>query len=393
MNLSILNTDVQNFINEHLDTEIPKLLFKGTHFENVTTLELIEQIEAKKKSQLKLPSWFASENVYFPNKLNIEQTSSEQTAEYKSQLIKGKTLIDITGGFGVDSYYFSKQFDAVVHCEINTELSKIAQHNFTQLQANGVTTVCKDGISALQHLDQKFDWLYVDPSRRHDSKGKVFFLEDCLPNIPKHLDAIFEHTQNVAIKTSPLLDLSVGIKELKFVKCIHIIAVDNEVKELLWILEKNNTAPIEVKTVNLKKVASEFFSFKLKDEASCEVQYSLPRSYLYEPNAAILKSGAFKSVSDVLNLDKLHQHSHLYTSDQLVEFPGRSFKIKSVLSYNKKEFKATGIKKANVTTRNFPDTVQQIRKKLNIKDGGTDYLFFTTDLNQKNSIISCEKIN
>ena len=245
----------------------------------------------------------------------------------------------------------------------------------------------------LSQTNHNLDWMYVDPSRRDDLKGKVFLLKECLPNIPEHLTMLFKHSKNILIKTSPLLDISSGINELQNVKSIHCVAVNNEVKELLWVLEENFNGDIEIRTSNLKNGENQQFNFILNNENIEDAEYSLPLTYLYEPNAAILKSGAFNSVANTFNIYKLHKHSHLYTSTNLINFPGRIFKIDNTINYNKKEFtKHIGFKQANVTSRNFPEAVTQIRKKLKIKDGGKHYLFFTTDLNHSKIVISCSKL-
>jgi hypothetical protein len=392
LNKFILNTEIQNFINENLNTDVASILLKGTTFEAVSTKEIIEQIEAKIRCKNKLSSWFETDNIYFPNKLNIEQTSSETTAKYKSELIKGDSIIDLTGGFGVDCFYFSKRFQNVTHCEINEALSEIVTHNFKQLDAPHVKTIKNDGIAYLKSHINTYDWIYVDPSRRHESKGKVFFLNDCLPNIPIHLDLLFKHSKNIMVKTSPLLDISVGLNELKHVKTIHVVAVNNEVKELLWILEADFDDSVAIKTVNIKTKTEESFEFILPEEPLTTINYSEPLTYLYEPNAAILKAGAFNQVAKQLGVFKLHKHSHLYTSESLIDFPGRVFKIEQFENYNKKALKKMGIKKANISTRNFPESVQQIRNKLKITDGGQDYLFFTTNIKEQKIIMITQKV-
>lgn len=392
MNTFILNTDIQKFINANINCDITLLALQKTPFSREQLKLIIEQIEAKNRCINKLPTWFNTQNIYYPNKLNIEQTSSEITANYKSNLIEGESIIDLTGGFGIDCYYFSKVFKSVTHCEIKTSLSSIVKHNYKKLQVLNIETNCVNGIDYLKENHKNFDWIYIDPSRRHDSKGKVFLLNDCLPNIPLHLDLLFTRSKNIIIKTSPLLDLSIGINELQHVKTIHVVAVNNEVKELLWILENKFEGKISVEAINLKNEKNDAFKFYLEDEKTANSAYSLPLSYLYEPNAAILKSGAFHSVSKTLNVFKLHKHSHLYSSDNKVDFPGRAFKIDSILHFNKKTLKKLNITKANITTRNFPETVLQIRKKFNIKDGGSIYLFFTTDLNNQKIVIITKKI-
>ena len=392
MNTAILNIDIQQFINQKLNSEITSLLLKGVPSFSVEIKEIIEQIEAKKRCEKKLPTWFKTQNIYYPNKLNIEQTSSEITANYKSNLIHGESIIDLTGGFGVDCFYFSKTFKTVFHCEINKTLSEIVKHNYNQFSIKNIETNAIDGIDYLKNSDTNFDWIYLDPSRRHDNKGKVFFLNDCLPNVPQHSDLLFKHSKNILIKTSPLLDISIGIGELKHVKTIHVVAVNNEVKELLWILEAGFEAEITIKTVNIKKEATDYFEFLIENEKLIASQYNEPLTYLYEPNSAILKAGAFNSITNKLHVFKLHKHSHLYTSETLLNFPGRCFKIENVLACNKKALKNLRITRANITTRNFPETVEDLRKKFNIKDGGDSYLFFTTDVENKKIVILASKM-
>ena len=387
----ILNIETQDFINSNLDSDITSLLLKGIPFKGVDPKCIIEQIEAKKRSKRKLPTWFNSENIYYPNKLNIEQTSSEITAKYKADLVSGKSLIDLTGGFGVDVYYFSKQLDLAIHCEINTKLSKIVKHNYASLGVSNVDCYSKNGIEVLKRLDKPFDWIYIDPSRRDNSKQKVFLLSDCAPNIKTFQNLFLKYACNVMIKTSPLLDLTATLSDLKHVKEVHIIAVNNEMKELLWILERNYDRQVVIKTVNLQKDIIQKFEFIFKEEPIAKVEYSEPLTYLYEPNSAILKAGAFNSISDIFNIPKLHKHSHLYTSEDLIDFSGRSFKIEKHLLFNKKLFSKERITKGNITTRNFPLSVNDIRKKFNINDGGNIYLFFTTDLNNKKIILICSK--
>jgi hypothetical protein len=391
LNTAILQSKVQHFIVDHLKSDITKLILKGSPFDDISIQELANQIIAKQKSEQKLKTWFSTENIYYPPKISIEQTSSEITANYKSTLLIGASIIDITGGFGVDCFFFSRQFKDVIHCEINEDLSTIVKHNYQQLNIKNIETISGNGIEFLKNSDTTFDCIYIDPSRRNDTKGKVFLLKDCLPNVPENIDFLFTKTTQILLKNSPILDISSAITELKFVKEIHVVAIKNEVKEVLFLLEKNYEGDIQIKTINIQKEDTQRFDFKLK-EAVTSI-YSEPLSYLYEPNAAILKSGGFHQISKQLNLFKLHQHSHLYTSEQLIDFPGRNFKIRNVINYDKKKLKKLLTeKKANITTRNFPKTVAQIRKETGIKDGGTSYIFFTTDNKNELKSIICSKI-
>jgi 16S rRNA G966 N2-methylase RsmD len=390
LNVNILHTDVQQFISDNLKSDITKLILKGSPFKEVSIQELANQIVAKQKSEHKLISWFQTKNIYYPSKINIAQTSSEITADYKSNLVEGTSIIDITGGFGVDCFYFSKQFKEVIHCEINEELSTIVKHNYQQLNTKNIAAFYRDGIEYLKNTAASFDCIYIDPSRRNELKGKVFLLKDCLPNVPENIKFLFCKTNQILLKNSPILDITSGINELQYVKEIHVIAVKNEVKEVLFLLEKNYKEEIQIKTINILKKGAQKFDFKLNESVSSS--YAEPLTYLYEPNAALLKSGGFHQIAAQLNVYKLHQHSHLYTTKDIIDFPGRIFKIETVISYDKKKIsKLVSDKKANITTRNFPKTVAQIRQETRIKDGGDVFLFFTTNKENKLIVIFCSK--
>jgi hypothetical protein len=217
-------------------------------------------------------------------------------------------------------------------------------------------------------------------------------LKDCQPYIPPKIDFFFTKANQILVKVSPILDLKNTIRELQNVKEIHIVALYNEVKEVLFLLEKNYTNTIQLKTINILKTEDQCFEFDFDEEVVST--YSEPLSYLYEPNVAILKSGGFHQISEKLNVYKLHQHSHLYTSKTLINFPGRVFKIEHVISYDKKKLKKLlSDNKANITTRNFPKTVAQIRKETKIKEGGNTYIFFTTDVNNTPKLVICKKVD
>lgn len=392
MNPHILHKEIQDFITDQTDkgTDLNKIILSGSPFKDISIQELAQQIQGKIIAKKKFPYLYKTDSIYYPPKLNLEQTSSQTTAEYKSTLVTGKKLIDITGGLGIDSYFFSKYFDNIIHCEINNELSTIARHNFSILNAENIVTEKVDGIQVLERTDD-LDWIYIDPSRRNDVKGKVFMLKDCLPNVPEHLSSFFLKANNILIKTSPLLDIRAGLEELSNVAEVHVVAVNNEVKELLWILKKNFDGQLQLRTVNISRTKNEIYSFSPSDEQTTFAEYGLPEKYLYEPNAAIMKSGGFMSIGRDYGLKKLHQHSHLYTNDTKIDFPGRIFEIKSVIPYHKKTIQKLNISKANITTRNFPDPVSVLRKKLKIQDGGKDYLFFTTNKDNQRIVIHCVK--
>jgi hypothetical protein len=388
---SILQKDIQDFITQNLNTDSSKLALKKNPFPAINYSIIINQIVAKKKAKDKLSTWFSSENIIYPEKISIEQTSSENTAKYKASLVSGEKLIDCTGGFGIDDYYFSKQFKSVIHCEINADLSQIVKHNFEILEATNIECYQGDSTEFLKQLNQTFDCIYIDPSRRNDAKGKVFILADCLPNVVDLQDFYYQFTNTILIKTAPILDLQAGLLELKNVAQIHIVAVDNEVKELLWKIEKNHNHSPEIIAVNIEKSTTSIT--KIESSKSYSARYSLPKKYLYEPNAALMKSGGFEAVSELFTVCKLHQHSHLYTTEEIIAFPGRKFQIDAMIPFQKKEIaQYIQNKKMNVSTRNFPIKPEEIKKKYKIQDGGTVFAFFTTNLNNEKIILLCTKL-
>ena len=393
MNLALLNQEIQDYINSNLVSTITKLALQKNPFPEIEWIEILNQISAKQKSKDKLPTFFHTQNIYYPSKISLEQTSSEKTAIYKASLVSGKNLIDATGGFGIDDYYFSKRIKQIVHCEINTELHEIVKHNFIILRQTNIECHLGDSTEILKKLKIPFDWIFIDPSRRNDAKGKVFMLKDCSPNVPDLLDFYFDFSNNILIKTAPLLDISAGILELKNVKTIHIVSVENEVKELLWEINKGYKEKTQIKTINISKDKMEYFDFIFDDKIE-NVAYDFPQKYIYEPNSAIMKSGGFDAIAIQFQLLKLHQNSHLYTSNNIIDFPGRVFEMHQNIPYQKKELKINlENTKANITTRNFTDSVDTIRKKWKIKDGGNQYCFFTTDVNNNKIVLICTKIN
>lgn len=392
MESSLLHPEIQKFINANIGADSSKLALQKNPFPEVNWIAILNQIAAKTKAKDKLPTFFKTENIIYPSKISVEQTSSEKTSLYKASIVSGETLIDLTGGFGVDDLYFSKVMKNVIHCEIDAELSNIVRYNFEIMGVRNIKCELGDSYTYLDKTESKLDWIYIDPSRRNDTKGKVFMLKDCFPNVPELLPFYFTKTDTILIKTAPILDISAGLLELSKVKCIHIVAVDNEVKELIWELSKKFAGNPTIKTINITNKKREEFGFELNSNAQFS-NYGSPKKYLYEPNSAIMKSGGFDEIGIQYQLDKLQQHSHLYTSDEKIDFPGRVFEVQDAISYAKNEMKSyLENKKANITTRNFPDSVEEIRKKWKIKDGGNLYCFFTTDINNHKIVLICTKI-
>lgn len=375
LNKHLLTPAVQSYIAAHLDADVHKIAMAKTSFPEVTGKELANQIAARKKSVRKLPNWFHTPMIYYPVLLSIEQCSSETTAAYKATLVKGDKLIDLTGGFGVDSYYFSKVSAAVVHCEINEELSAIAAYNASLLGQTNTTFQCGDSIEFLKSTKEQFDSIYIDPARR-SSAGKVFLLKDCTPNVVEHLDLLLDKANRILIKTAPLLDLSAGLKELTQVSEIHIISVKNECKELIWIIDKGFTGTVKVVCTTLNTLQKQFI-FQPGEETPITNNGALePGQYLYEPDVALLKSGAFNLIAERFKLQKFHPQTQLYTAAEIdPSFPGRIFKIEQVVSAGaiKKEKDRTG----SVIVRNYPEKAALLVEKYKIKPDDLKFMIFT----------------
>lgn len=345
-------------------------------FSGVEATELASQIAAKKKCLRKLPAWYHQQSIYYPSLLSIEQSSSEITAQYKARLAIGASLIDLTGGFGVDSFYFAKIIAAVTHCEINEELSAIAAHNTEVLNQKNLRFVAADGLAYLRNTPERFDTIYLDPARR-STTGKVFMLQDCTPNVVKHLDLLLDKSSRIIIKTAPLLDISAGLKELKNITEVHIVSVKNECKELLWIVEKEAVEKPKIVCVTLNEREKQFAFFKGEEEAAeAQIAGNSHSAFLYEPDAALLKSGAFNLIAKTYGLEKLDKQTQLYTSDMVnAFFPGRIFRINRIISSGelKKEKGLSG----NVIVRNYRDKAENLVRKYKIKSDKRRFLIFT----------------
>ena len=391
MNKNILDKSVQDYISKNLSADVFEIILKKQIFPKVSNKEIAEQISAKAKSKKKLPTYFNTPNIYFPNKVNIEQTSSEKTAEFKSKIVTGNTMIDATGGFGVDSLYFSKEFKKTIYIEENKELFEIVKANSNKLGLNNIKHLNDDGIEYTKNINTEIDLLYIDPSRRNKENKKVHFLSDCTPLIDYNLIKSLQNFKTILIKCSPIIDLKKTIKDLKVVSEIYIVGINNEVKEVLFSLNKQSNNDIKIKCIDLINRDLDF-EFNINDiDNKKNDDNSEVLNYLYEPNSMILKSGAFGLICDRYDVKKLNTNSHLYTCKKLIDFPGRVFEVDSVVNYSKRNLKDLNISKANITTRNFPMDVKDIRKKSKILDGGEDYLFFTTNHVDKQIIIKTKK--
>ena len=473
----------KEYIKQHRNDDVYRLALAKTP-EGVDLQYALQQISAYQILTKKVPSWAECDELIFPRQLSLEQSSSELTARYKASLIKefmGNqpfTHIDLTSGMGIDCYFIAQHTQKSHYVELNPELCQIAQHNFAYLNPN----ISVHNTTAEEFLNQSTEYrlqstdnsiaeeakntnsqlstfnscdkqeqrsslllpskarilseaknfqlstlIYLDPARRGDHGQKLVSIADCQPNVVELLPQMFELTNKIVVKLSPMLDITRAINELPHIEKLYVISVGNECKELLLFINKNYTDDTQICAINLSSqqitktmdaqycppvlggravggggqnsqlstLNSSLLTGTLANEASLTISHARAvGKYLYEPYAAHLKSGLYKTIAQQYGCEKLHQHSHLYTSAELNnEFPGRRFEVKEVIPFDKKSAKALfkSLPKANLTTRNFPLTVSELRTQYKIKDGGETYIFATTLYDDSKVLIVCYK--
>jgi hypothetical protein len=390
---SLLDPEVQNFIHEHQGDDTTALLLKKKQMFGIPMSEIVQQINGRKKAKIKLPSFYNSTSIVYPQSVNLEQSSSEKTARNKLDLLKNETIqsrvaADLTGGFGVDAFFLSKFFQRVQYVEPDKDLFDVTRHNHTQLAASNIEHFNTTAENFLDSSKEIFDMIFIDPSRRVE-KTKVVSLRQSEPDIVLLREKIFERTSFLLVKASPMLDISVGMKELGNVKKVFVVAVDNEVKELLFLCEETFVGNTEIIAQNLTDLSTDVFTFKVTEETEQKLQYAVPENYLYEPNAAIMKAGAFKLVSSKFRIKKIAVSTHLYTSVDFVHnFPGRAFKIEAQVKPDNSLSAFFPGGKANVTTRNYPLSVDELKKRTKLKDGGDKFLIGFSGENQKFLVVA-----
>lgn len=383
------------YISEHRTEDVRDLALRDRERLGDAMPFVMDQINGWQKARTKIPSWAETEGILYPVQLSMEQCSSEATARYKASLVSGKRFADLTGGFGVDFSFIARNFEQATMVERREELCEIARHNMPLLGLPQAEVVNDDGTAYLKRMEPA-DVIFIDPARRDQQGRKTVSIADCEPNLLELMETLRTHAKSVLIKYSPMLDISLAIKELGTVSQVHIVSVDNECKELLFLLESGRKdVPIVHTCVNISKSGQNLFSFTQEEERNsvATIAKSLD-AYLYEPNSSVMKAGAYKCLSARFSVEKLETNSHLYTSNSLVEnFPGRIFRIIKSFGMNKKEMKEglKGIAKANLAVRNFPADVNTLRQKLNLKEGGETYIFATTHAGA-HILILCEKI-
>lgn len=408
-----MNTATRDFIESHLKDDVRQLALHKFP-DDVDKMLVLNQIEARQLLSKKVPSWASNPDLLFPRHLSIEQCSSELTAKYKSSIIEGgDTFVDLTGGLGIDSYFLSEKFKTLYYVENQKELCDLAEHNFAVL-GRKITIVNSDAESFLRdkacliptgYDNQTTRWdnacvvLYLDPARRDIYNRKMVSLHDCSPDVVDLVEThgrAFLHGTTMLIKLSPMLDISMITNELQNISEIHIVSVKNECKEVLVLLRPDYNGEIMIHCVDVGTRRATSLQFTENDEKTAIPTFATTiRKYLYEPNASIMKSGAFKLISQRFGIDKLHINSHLYTSDNLIsDFPGRVFEVVGCAPFNKKVKKEllNDITEASVATRNFPLTANEMRKALNLKESDRNFVFGTTMMGEKKVVVLCKKV-
>ena len=399
-----MNQATLDFIREHAEADVRQLALQGTKNPEVDLTFALDQIAGRQKAKTKLPSWAAVDGIVYPPHLSMEQCSSEQTARYKASIAKDTkgsgtsvSFVDLTGGFGVDTAFISQGFQHAVYVERQPQLCAISSENFMLLGLRHIEVVCADGVDYLHQLDHA-DLIYIDPARRDDHGGRTYGIADCTPNVLELRDELLQKADRIMLKLSPMLDWRKAVEDLGNVSEVHIVSVDNECKELLLILSKEEK-PLKLFCVNNNQVfdgvtGGRFFCDTARDVTKEPSPCYTPH-FLFEPNASIMKAGCFTLLEQRFGVAQLDKNSHLFVSDiDICDFPGRRFFIEKTTSMNKHELKfaLAGIDRANITVRNFPMSVAELRKRLKLKDGGDLYLFATTIAGHQHQLFLCRKI-
>ena len=398
-----MNAETRHFIEQNLDADVRLLALKGCRDEMVDMTLALQQIAGRQAARRKLPTWAALDGILYPPHLGMEQCSSEQTAVYKRSVVSNiiapkaseDTLIDLTGGFGVDFSFLATLFKRAVYVERQEELCQLAHHNFEVLGINA-EVVCGDGEAVLHQLTEHVTMIFLDPARRDANGARTYGISDCTPDVITLRDELLQKADYVMLKLSPMLDWRKAVVDLgeEWVREVHIVSTGGECKELLLVLTKENSN--EGLRLVCKNDEQSFEVHQASTAEPCLYQSVIsPSSYLYEPNASVMKAGCFAELSAHFGIGQLSQNSHLFVCERPIDsFPGRQFRIIDVSTMNKRELKEkiAPLKQANITVRNFPLSVAELRKRLKISEGGSNYIFATTLASGDHVLIICERL-
>lgn len=407
-----INTQTLSFIKEHCNDDVRKLALSVSKDAEIDMPFALDQIQGRQAARRKLPSWAAMDHVIYPPHISMEQCSSEFTAKYKVGIInrfinaKDSIFVDVTGGFGVDFSYLAQGFLSSVYIERQEHLCDIARHNMPLLGLHNATIVCGDGSDYLKSMELAHPLaVFIDPARRDINGKRTYAISDCAPDILGFIDELAQKAEVILIKLSPMLDWHATISDINkavkgdsAVREVHIISTGNECKELLIVVSTRSASPLRIYCVNDEND----FSF-YNEECDSTPAIAYPENLLsgkddnlalYVPNASIMKAGCFNLISAHFGINQISKNSHLFVgTGEICNFPGRFFHIDAITSMNKKEMKIAlqGIENANITTRNFPLSPEQLRKRLKIKDGGDIYIFATTSNKGEHILIITHK--
>ena len=387
------------FVKQHLGQDAMRLRLKKMDQADFSVDLAITQVEARgRRLEKKIPEWCAHERVVFPSLLSTEQCSSQETASYKQRLVRGNSLCDLTGGLGIDSYFMAQRVDKAVYVEQNPLYCHVARHNFDVLDMPHITVYNSDCNTFLADTSQCFDTIFIDPARRGKSQERLFALADCEPNVLEMMPVLLSRCKRLIIKLSPMVDISMLRQEIASPCTIYVVSLANECKEILAVIDTDMVdSPLnDITCVVIGRgndVKELHFSYEKESDAPCPMAHAVG-PYLYEPDTALLKAGMFRSLCGVYGIEKLHKNSHLYTSPMLVdEFACRAFRVIEVLPFSSSMCKgfAKQYASCNITTRNFPLSAVDLRKKLKVRDGSDVYLFATTLSDNSLVLIICNK--
>ena len=396
----IKNEATIGFVREHREEDVRALALQARRDSDVDLPWALDQIQGWQTARRKLPSWAAIDGIVYPPHLSMEQCSSEQTAIYKCGIVSRLPershglLIDLTGGFGVDFAFMSKCFERAMYVERQEHLCETARHNFSLLGLDHADIVHGDAEEVLTHLDANpsSTLLYIDPARRDSNSSRTYAIADCTPNVLELRNRLLKAADYILLKLSPMLDWHKAVSDLgEHVTEVHIVSTGNECKELLILMNADHQGEPVIHCVN----DSQSLIYSPSEDTAVPVLADGENAaYLYEPNASIMKAGCFGLLTERFPVKALATDSHLFVSSERIEdFPGRRFAVTTVTSMNKKELARAlkGIDRANVATRNFPMTAQQLRQRLRLQDGGDNYIFGTTDATGHRCLFICKK--
>lgn len=388
------------FVREHREEDVRSLALQARRSSDVDLPWALDQIQGWQTAQRKLPSWAAIDGIVYPPHLSMEQCSSEVTAIYKCGIVEHlpqecrKTLVDLTGGFGVDFAFMARCFDQAIYVERQEHLCETAKHNFALLGLNHVHVIHTEAESILNDLNTEPDstLLYLDPARRDSNSSRTYAIADCTPNVLELKDRLLEVAHHVLIKLSPMLDWHKAVSDLgEQVAEVHIVSTGNECKELLVLMSADHQGEAVIHCVN----DEQSLIYKPTEDNNLALASDNGVAYLYEPNASIMKAGCFGLLSGRYPVKAIAADSHLFvSSEEVKDFPGRRFTVTAVTTMNKKELARAlqGITRANVAVRNFPMTAQQLRQRLRLQDGGDIYIFGTTTADGRRLLYLCKKL-